>query len=75
MEIYTKIDRHFMPFSLTVQRSGLPPQDLDNQRFHLLVVTIYVVVCEFSCLSKLAKPYSVFGLTYVTQVHHQWRTQ
>ena len=40
MEVYTKI-KNFMPFSIKVTPSGLPTQDLDTQKFHLLIVVLF----------------------------------
>ena len=30
-----------MSFSIKVKPSGLPPQDLDTQKFHLLIVVLF----------------------------------
>ena len=40
MEVLPRETRHFMPFFLQVKPSGLPPQDLDTQIFHLLIVVL-----------------------------------
>ena len=36
MEVVPKKFRQFMPFSLEDKPSGLPPQDLDTQKIHVL---------------------------------------
>ena len=41
MEALAKQHRHFLPFPLKVKPSGLPPEDLDTQKFHLLIVVLF----------------------------------
>ena len=40
MDVIPKENWHFMPFSLQIKPSGSPPQDLDTQTFHLLIVVL-----------------------------------
>ena len=41
MEVLPEYTRHLRPFSSEVKLSGLPPQDLDTQKFHLLNVVLF----------------------------------
>ena len=41
MEVIPKQARPFMPFSLEVKLSSLPPQDLGTQMFDLLFVVLF----------------------------------
>ena len=54
-----------MPFSLHGKLSGIPPQDLDPQRFRLLNVVL--LDSEFSCLAKMAKPH-LGGSSYMVKM-------
>ena len=38
MEVIPKLKRHFMPWALLVEPSGLPPQDPYTQLFYLPIV-------------------------------------
>ena len=40
MEVLPKESGHFIPFSLEVNPSGLPTQNLDTQKVHLLNVVL-----------------------------------
>ena len=53
-----------MPWALLVKPSGLPPQDPYTQLFFLLIVGLL----RINRLAMLAKPYPVFGPTYMPQI-------
>ena len=57
-----------MPFSFKVKPSGLPPEDLDTQKFLLLNVVLLLTHSEFSCLAQVAKPYPVSDPTYLPKI-------
>ena len=58
-----------MPFSIKLKPSGLLPQDLNIQKFHLLIVVLLRnCFSKSSCLAKVAKPYPVSGPTYLPQI-------
>ena len=54
-----------MPFFIKLKPSCLQHQDLDTQTFSHLLWFYGLTDSEFSSLAKPAKPYPVYGVTYL----------
>ena len=58
-----------MPWALEAKPTGLPPEFFYTELFHLLIVG--PTNSKFGCLAIMAKPYPVWGPSYLPLIANQ----